>query len=314
MSARHKDNFTAADKAYYKETWKQDIVALSECPEPVASDPDCKHYRLETCFPLLHDPDLPKEICARTEVGLEGKNKLLNRIVFRECKGGKEGTVDCTHVAVYTAPVESAEEIATATPEELAVSSENLPEIKLPPLEHFGALQSYVAAIADMGIHKMFDAARAKSVEAASMPFGFNPAMQSQILRALTAVKPESGTSLKFMQGEQYLEHGLGRLAPQALDLDNAIGLFETISDEQFVRSLLPELGVVAIALPAASIKYYLDKAEQHLPSAKNDFRGATNEWIDATHAVLKHLDLWSPVAERILGQAQLLTKLPVSA
>ena len=106
------------------------------------------------------------------------------RIVFRA--GGEEAEVWCVHVAVYAGPLESLPPDA-----ELARSSERR-QVKLAPEEHFFALNSYVAGIAEVGLEAMFAAAR----EAGNLPVGFNSLMQQQVLRALLCVAPAATVNI----------------------------------------------------------------------------------------------------------------------
>jgi len=98
--------------------------------------------------------------------------------VFRA--GDKEACVECVHVAVYAGPLESLPPDA-----ELARSSESHP-IKLAPEEHFFALNSYVAGIAEAGLGGMFALAR----EAGNLSVGFNALMQRQVLTVLSRIAP----------------------------------------------------------------------------------------------------------------------------
>ncbi|HMF30039.1 MAG TPA: hypothetical protein VKK79_01390, partial [Candidatus Lokiarchaeia archaeon] len=59
------------------------------------------------------------------------------------------------------------------------------------PWEHFAALKSYVAAIAETGILQMVtESFNSNDIDPEEMPFGFNAAMQKQIFFALDAVAP----------------------------------------------------------------------------------------------------------------------------
>ncbi|OLS14580.1 MAG: hypothetical protein RBG13Loki_1771 [Promethearchaeota archaeon CR_4] len=144
-----------------------------------------KLYRWEQWYPLQNDPRLFTagiEIGARVTVQPEKPPKL--RIVFRG--GDEEASVDCVHVAVYSGSLESLPPDA-----DLGRSSESHPVI-LAPEEHFFALNSYVAGIAEVGLGVMFTLAR----EAGNMPVGFNALMQQQILKALTRVAPAATLDL----------------------------------------------------------------------------------------------------------------------
>ena len=165
-------------------------------------------------FPLQGDPSLHAagvEIGAKVHVPPD-KNPSL-RIVFRA--GDKEDEVTCVHVAVYAGSLESLPPDA-----ELAHSTEGHP-IHLPPEEHFFALKSYVAGIAEVGLGAMFAIAR----DAKDLSVGFNALMQEQILNALFFVAPAA--TFDFCQwvlddmtragGDRHSESSFSRLVEQTL-------------------------------------------------------------------------------------------------
>ncbi|OLS13295.1 MAG: hypothetical protein RBG13Loki_3078 [Promethearchaeota archaeon CR_4] len=128
---------------------------------------------------LANDPGLNRagvEVGARAIFQPNGSPQM--RIVFRA--GDKESSVECVHVALYSGSLES-----LPSDVDLVWSSEGFPLV-LDPEEHFFALNSYVAGIAEVGIGAMFAAAR----DAGNLPVGFNVLMQQQILRALLLVVP----------------------------------------------------------------------------------------------------------------------------
>jgi hypothetical protein len=92
-----------------------------------------------------------------------------------------EGSVDCTHTAVYT-----------GTLDELPIEEANLAEMTAQgvfpndPALHFGALWSYVQGIAQEGIANVF----AEAAGAENLPAGFNRTMSRQVYRALETVAP----------------------------------------------------------------------------------------------------------------------------
>ncbi len=134
----------------------------------------------EQWYPLANDPGLHAagvEIGAR--VTFQGDKPPKMRIVFRA--GGKEASVECVHVAVYAGSLESLPPEA-----ELARSSERYP-IQLAPEEHFFALNSYVAGIAEVGLGAMFAAAREAGGD---FPVGFNALMQHQVIEVLCPLVP----------------------------------------------------------------------------------------------------------------------------
>jgi len=154
-------------------------VAKKGPPKPPLTD------SWEQWHPLPNDPDLfavGVEIGARVRLQLRRRPQL--RIVFRI--GGKEASVECVRLAMYPGPLGS-----FPLDEELARSPAHRP-VKLPAEEHFFALNSYVAGIAEVGIGGMFTLAW----EAGPLSVGFNTVMQSQILRALLRVAPAAALNL----------------------------------------------------------------------------------------------------------------------
>ncbi len=139
----------------------------------------------EQFYPLLQDPDLH---AAGVEIGARVIFHELDcpklRIIFR--RGTKEAEVACVHVAIYAGSLDD-----LPPPVDLAKSTERRP-ISLAPEEHFFALNSYVAGIAELGIATMFAAAR----EAANLPVGFNSLMQEQFLQALFQLVPLVGLNI----------------------------------------------------------------------------------------------------------------------
>ncbi len=149
------------------------------------SSPSLPNGTREEWYPLASDPDLHTagvEIGARAT--FKGKGAPELRIVFR--RGSTEAYVTCVHVAVYAGPLESLPSDA-----ELARSSEHQ-KIHLAPEEHFFALNSFVAGIAEIGLRTMFAAAR----EAGDLPVGFNALMQAQFLQALFNIEPTATLEL----------------------------------------------------------------------------------------------------------------------
>ncbi len=180
---------------YYRSTWGFDPVA------------DCRilgsgRFQYEECFPLTEDLPLQAigiTICAH--VDWEGED-VRNRIVFRrsEAEGQqKEAGVECTHTIIYAGPTSD----ALTFVENLDTSPDNPPPIAeeilnrterpatLPPWEHFAALKSYVAAVADIGVIPLLRQSNAIHANPADdLPFGFNAEMRAQVLRALYTIAP----------------------------------------------------------------------------------------------------------------------------
>jgi len=167
---------------------------------------DCNHYILEKCFPLYNDPNLGAaglNVCARVTVynaSVIDGNYVENSINFKK-KGSKQiGTVDCVHTAVCEIPVSEVGEKfgdLKRTKEYVRSLEGRQKEIRLAPEEHFKSLVSYVGGIADIGIGNMVAASNTSGVWT-EMPFGFNSAMQSQVLKAIEKVAPGSSTDIVF--------------------------------------------------------------------------------------------------------------------
>src|SRR5271157_1810028 len=168
---------------YYRDVWGFD--PLENCLE-IGNG----WHRYELCNPLAQDSLLYGNgvtICARvdwinyftlqlgnrpeltseekvSEVwdGLHGKTpvrtELHNRIVFRQ--GDREATVECTHTLVNAGPAARgltfAEDVyiqrGQLSKADQAWMQRGGGPVALPPWEHFAALKSFVAAIAEMGI------------------------------------------------------------------------------------------------------------------------------------------------------------------
>ncbi len=156
------------------------------------------------------DQDLPLKtagvmICAR----VDWKNdEVRNRIVFKS--GTKEAIVECIHTIVYAGPADNALTFAMdgcLREKQRAWMQRAGGPVTLPPWEHFAALKSYVGAIADMGIFTMFrvsgDPAQRPSL---LIPFGFNPAMQEQVTRALEQVAPDAMDAYQLDLAAEYLD------------------------------------------------------------------------------------------------------------
>ncbi len=156
-------------------------------------------FKYEQFFPLKADIELDREgitIGARVEFKQVEFNKperpIRNRIVFR--KGKMETQVACVHTALFTL---DATEALIASDEQLVdlarcSERENEP-IKLPPEEHFVSLRSYVEGIAMLGIRNIIGASYySEKINPDTLPFGFNSAMQKQIIQALHQLAPSA--------------------------------------------------------------------------------------------------------------------------
>lgn len=200
-----------AERTYYRTVWGFDPV--EDC-HPTA----LYSRRYEACFGLTQDLPLKAidiKICARVE--WQGEEAIHNRIVFR--RGGNESAVECTHTLVYAGPTAAALTFAedTYTVDEnlsatdrafLARSSGPVP---LPPWEHFAALKSYVAAVAEIGITTMLRATIPSGdtgdlTDSPEVPFGFNSFMQSQISAALLQIAPDASFAMRRDFIYEYLD------------------------------------------------------------------------------------------------------------
>jgi len=170
---------------------------------------ECNRYVLEDCFDLSQDPDLAGEgvkVCARVIAGKSGSN---NRIVFK--KGKKEASVTCVHTAVCDLPLaEVVEMMEESKMVEFAKSLEgNSRAVDLSPEEHFKALRSYVAGIADIGIGNMFRSSYAVGeVGAVDLPFGFNAMMQKQVMMSIGTLSENGSAAMRLrMFSDMYEEN-----------------------------------------------------------------------------------------------------------
>ena len=117
--------------------------------------------------------------------------------LFSQTPEHRVASVDCVHTAVGEMPAGEALALSDhpAKAVEYARSTESRP-VKLSPEDHFAALKSYVAGIAEMGVGAMLRAGYATGELGGAMPFGFNSLMQSQVLAALRQVAPLATQSL----------------------------------------------------------------------------------------------------------------------
>ncbi len=180
---------------YYREVWGFD---------PVKERKDLGHgkFRYEHLFSLTQDP--PLEVAGITmlaRVDFLG-NTSHNRIIFR--RGNNEAGVYCTHTVVYKGTFEDAitlvEEMSAEADQEVPTQKQRVgPQgfANLPPEEHFVALRSYAQSIAEMGISNLIRTAFfADNPTTEGNAFGFNSAMQSQIVEALRSIAPQASATL----------------------------------------------------------------------------------------------------------------------
>lgn len=169
-----------------------------------------EHY-IESCYPL-RDPELKGlEACSRVSyttkqfLGEYREARVSfhkNRIIFRkiptpENPEPEEGAVTCTHTAVCIIDEDEVNEFAHDLAEK-SLSLENIPERfqpmkdKLKAVDHFYSLKSYVEALTELPIkEQMISSYESPEINPETLPFGFNSAMQSQIIRALKKAIPK---------------------------------------------------------------------------------------------------------------------------
>ncbi len=236
---------TPADRAYYREAWGFDPVM--ECIHLRGG-----HYRYETGFPLDHDPGLDAAgVRVAARVDFSSKGEIHNRIVF--WRVNQEALVECTHTVAYAGPAQDALTLGDdslvrdgflARDVQAMVKRAGGP-VTLPPWEHFAALKSYVAAVAEAGVGNMLRAAWAvdhekgmrqeEVVPVLQLPFGFNSEMQAQVLRAIVDVAPAAGRSLVVEWGCELLD-----TAPVAW-LAEQLGLLNKLTDNASSASRLED-------------------------------------------------------------------------
>ncbi|MHA1732964.1 MAG: hypothetical protein ACTSU5_13540 [Promethearchaeota archaeon] len=148
-------------------------------------------YRYEQEFQLDKDPILARAgvtIAARVDVS---PGKVENRIIFK--RGRRHTSVSCIHTAVCTLDAAEAfgRDLNGNRVIEWARTTETF-TVNLSPEEHFASLKSYVAGISEMGIHNlMYASYESEEVNPQTLPFGFNAAMQKQVMGALRRLAPK---------------------------------------------------------------------------------------------------------------------------
>ncbi len=208
-----------AQRQYYRDTWGFDPVSdrkplrfgknflLSivgkieeESPEEEEETPENKEgkegedYYYESVFNLDSDPGLQFigiSIAARVEVYSDGT--LHNYLVFRQ--GRRLTRVNCVHTVVYALNPTVISSQTPLVPEGNLRSTASHPAI-IPPWEHFAALKSYVAGIADIGLKNILIATYIPDDSPLFLPFGFNALMQEQVLRAIRTLSPQAALTL----------------------------------------------------------------------------------------------------------------------
>lgn len=177
-------NGQAPSDIYYRETWGFDPARVRRGVPP-GKDPTGAYW-LEDGFPLDAPGDelldaLDVTLWARVEVAPDGTPR--NHLVFKRGVGAPggprvEAIVHCVHLAVYAAPLEELVGLPARQQAELARSTENARvPVALAPLEHFAALRSFAAGLADLGIKHVL------AMDARSL--GFNDLLVKQLGNAL---------------------------------------------------------------------------------------------------------------------------------
>ncbi|HMF30833.1 MAG TPA: hypothetical protein VKK79_05440, partial [Candidatus Lokiarchaeia archaeon] len=149
-------------------------------------------YFYEETFPLTQDPGLNETgITVAARVTCHGQNMPVNHIVFK--RGSAERLVKCVHTAVCNLTRDEINQMGDQFEEkviEYAQTAEHQP-VQLPAEDHFVALKSYVAGIAELGIANVMTASYySENVNPELLPFGFNTFMQKQICTALRELAP----------------------------------------------------------------------------------------------------------------------------
>ncbi len=211
------------DREYYRQTWGFDPVADARpshehYPDPALKDtpetPEHPHSKVrgDYCyikeFPLEADWDL-NAVGVRIQAGVEVFGEQIQNVIkfLRRGKGNQQGRkaeITCTHTVVYAGPATQALSLAKDSllqepypPEIRGILSRAGGPVKLPPWEHFAAMKSYVAAIAEIGIGNILRGAFAATDGGIlCQSFGFNSAMQAQVIRALRYIAPSTTRAL----------------------------------------------------------------------------------------------------------------------
>ncbi len=193
------------ERDFYREVWGFDPTVALSVPEGTGTM--YYKYRYEAEVPFPNDLSFGKagvQILARVDTDKTGR--AHNSIVFR--RETVEGVVRYTHTVAYTG---SADEVAQLIekPTSLATSWWSMQENPrrdaiLPPWGNFVALRSFIAGLAEIGIVRILTAYYLPSREESEQetidifPFGFNPEMQSQVIRALWRVAPATADAITW--------------------------------------------------------------------------------------------------------------------
>jgi len=159
---------------------------------------------------VFHRPNICVHSCIRDNMFSpcsRGYNSPSSKCLEKDCLlymrdglSAKEREVGCVHIAITQITPEQLPETIAQTSNSLDLNlegsqtSENK-QVNLEPEEHFMALRSYVAGIADMGLEAMFTLRYSDS--ALGLPFGFNALMQKQILDCLLELCPAAAKSIQ---------------------------------------------------------------------------------------------------------------------
>lgn len=164
--------------------------------------------RYEASFRLASDPLLDAAgvvVSARVDGCdhfFEGAPRAKNRVVFSLSgdRGGRrlEAEVQCVHTAVCLITTDELAKAPAAELVEMAVSSENEP-IWLPAVEHFTALRSYVAGVAEVGVGCLLRAKFATGAPRDLAPLAFNDFMRRQVLHGLLELAERDWLVVQFV-------------------------------------------------------------------------------------------------------------------
>ncbi len=165
------------DRDFYKHHFGFDPVAdrITKVP-PASLDEEIDYttmpveFRYEVTFPLVEDEILHAagiRIGARCDVFQDGT--AHNRVFFK--RGDLETAIRCVHTVLNSPPNSSQEsplqlgldrflESGNTLTDERSLARFNSPDSKISPQDHFTALKSYVAGIADVGLSTFLAAKR----------------------------------------------------------------------------------------------------------------------------------------------------------
>lgn len=145
---------------------------------------------MEAEYELVSDPQLRERgLTIAAVVTTEDDGRVRNEIQFR-C-AGRKASVHCVHTVIATIPVAEFERLLDAGhsgEEEIAKMApvDGIEVVSIRPEEHFVALKSYVAGLAEFGLLSALKASY--DYDFPGMQLGLNSMMQRQMIAALQRV------------------------------------------------------------------------------------------------------------------------------